>query len=76
MGRTSDGRWSERCLFYFVLSCLLFPRPEMIEAVSDNIACGSDVQTNVCLPRNYSTMDIPLISEYKGLLEINARVRI
>ena len=32
-------------------------------AVSDNIACDSDVQTNVCLPRNYSNMDIPLNSE-------------
>ena len=33
------------------------------EAVSDNIACDSDVQTNVCLPRNYSNMDIPLTDE-------------
>jgi len=32
-------------------------------AISENIACDSDVQTNVCLHRNYSSMDIPLIHE-------------
>ena len=28
--------------------------------VSENIACGSMIPTYVCLPRNYSSMDIPM----------------
>ena len=28
--------------------------------ISENIVCGSSIPTYVCLPRNYSSMDIPL----------------
>ena len=31
--------------------------------VSENIVCGSSIPTYVCLPRNYSSMDIPLTDE-------------
>ena len=31
--------------------------------VSENIVCGSSIPTYVCLPRNYSSMDIPLMDE-------------
>ena len=31
--------------------------------LSENIVCGSDVQTYVCLHRNYSAMDIPLANK-------------
>ncbi len=40
---------------------LLLLLPSLTWSVSDNIACDSHVQTNVCLPRNYSSMDIPLV---------------
>lgn len=31
--------------------------------VSENIVCGSPIPTYVCLPRNYSSMDLPLTDE-------------
>ena len=45
--------------FFLLFWCFL---PCRCSAVSGNVACDSHVQTNVCLPRNYSSMDLPLIN--------------
>ena len=47
------------CLF---LSFLFFGKSYSL-GVSENIVCGSMIPTYVCLPRNYSSMDIPLTEE-------------
>ena len=41
---------------------LLWAKTKFVAAlgVSENIACGSMIPTYVCLPRNYSSMDIPM----------------
>ena len=43
-------------LVTFLLLLLL---PVTVRAVSEGVSCKSEVQTYICLPANYSSMDIP-----------------
>ena len=61
---------AQLCLQLLLLQLCLLPPP--VWSVSDTIACDSEIQTNVCLPRNYSSMDIPLNDRAnKILIEIH-----
>jgi hypothetical protein len=51
------GRVRQWLLFSTALLCAC---PRACPALSANVACGSGIATNVCLPKNYSSMDIPI----------------
>ena len=50
-------------LWAFFICPMLWSQPAKSLGVSENIVCGSSIPTYVCLPRNYSSMDIPMTDE-------------
>lgn len=50
-----------RAVFGAVLAVVLIIA-KRCSGVSETIACGSDIETHVCLQKNYSNMDIPLVN--------------
>ena len=65
--RWLQQKWSEQNMvtkMVLSLSLMLFLGAIRVSCgLSQNILCGSDVQTYVCLQKNYSMMDIPLVDE-------------